>query len=299
MVQMFDLLSIILELHFSIPFQDVMGQSRFYAGGKDETEISKILTSMRVCNQYYFSIDYSNFDATISSWLISDAFSIIREAFVLSDDQAVWFDVMVHDFIHKELVLNEGCGVVHRGVPSGSMWTQIIDSLVNILAIKTYFIAMHAEAEMMTMGDDNIIFTNFDTSLDGISSYVRKNFGLDIKVDEKSAVGRSDTQQGVKFLSRFWRWTGQYRHPNQLLSRMAFPERFRNYSAEVTPEMVVYAFILTYNLGMVELIDTQRFIRENPFSKSQIYGKVDSRYLPGALAFIIEYTKKRDYIAVS
>lgn len=295
MVQMYDLISVVNELQFSIPFQEAMARKQFYAGGKDSYEISSILSNNRTRFKYYFSIDYSNFDATISSWLIEDAFQIIKETFILNDEMSRRFDIMVHDFIHKEIVLNEGILKAHRAVPSGSMWTQLIDSIVNAIAIITYFIAIGEKAEMMTMGDDNIIFTNAITTLETISSYIRKNFGLDIKIDDKSAVGRTNDPKGVKFLSRFWRWDGQYRHPYLLLSRMLFPERFRSYNDEVKPELVVYAFILTYNLGMAELMNCQRFMNDlGPISRKEVLRKVDSRYLPGSLAFILEYTRRKD-----
>lgn len=295
MVQMFDLLSIVLELQFSNPFQEVIGGKEVYAGGKDEYQLHSIITDMKQRGRYYYSIDYSNFDATISSWLIEDAFSVIKSAFILNPEQEKMFDIMEHDFIHKTLILNEGEMRVHRGVPSGSMWTQIVDSLVNLLAIKTYFIAMGHDVSMTTMGDDNVIFTNWNTSIANLASYVCKNFGLDIKIEDKSAMGLSAEKKGIKFLSRFWRWDGQYRHPNQLLSRMLFPERFRAYNEEVTPELVVYAFILTYGLGMAELIDCIRFMQDNRLIKKEmLFEKVDSRYLPGSLAFIREYTKRRD-----
>lgn len=295
MVSMYDLISIVNELQFSVPFQGAIGAEPLYAGGKDMYELSSIVNSMRTKYTKYFSIDFSHYDSTVSSWLIEDAFKVVRSAFgKLSVEQERLFDIMVHDFIHKTFILNEGCLRVHRGVPSGSMWTQIIDSIVNVLVSGTYFIAIHKEAEFIAMGDDNLITTNYETSISNLASYIMKNFGLIVKVEAKSKMGSTKSREGVKFLSRYWRWDGQYRDPHQLLSRMLFPERFRNYNDEVTPDLVLYAFILTYGLGMAKLIDVPRFMREHPnLRKELLYSKVDSRYLPGSLAFIREYTRRR------
>lgn len=291
-VSMVDLIVIIAELMFAKPVQDFMASKDFYAGGKDATEISGIITNWRVKYDKFMSIDYSAFDQTISSWLIEDAFSVFRGCFNLSEEMGRMFDVIVHDFIHKDFVLEEGVLHSDKGVPSGSMFTQIIDTIVNLLVVKTYFNSINSKAEMIVMGDDNAIFTNSLHSIDDMASYIIKNFGLVVKTDDKSNEG-STKKDDVKFLSRYWRFDGQWRHSHQLLSRLLYPERFRNYSKEVGPEHVIFAFILTYRLGMHELMDITKFLSDYPISDKYILDQVDSRYLPGSMAYIREYTLKR------
>lgn len=289
-VSMIDLIQIIGELKFSKPIQDYLSTVPYYAGGKSEKAISSIITGNRMKYDRFLSIDYSSFDQTISSWLIEDAFSIIRTAFKdISEEESALFDVIVHDFIHKDFILNEGVLHSDKGVPSGSMFTQIIDSIVNVLVIKTYFHHLKSSCDMITMGDDNAIFTNATIHLEDLSSYLSKNFGLIVKTDDKSSEGLTK-HNNVKFLSRYWTWHGEWRHPNQLISRMIFPERHRNYDNVIGPEHVLFAFLLTYRLGVEKLIDSGRFTHDYPISKRFILDKVDSRYLPGALAFIREYT---------
>jgi hypothetical protein len=288
-VSMIDLVQIICELMFSNPIQNYLGGMSYYAGGKNESTIGGYITNWRIKFNKFLSIDYSSFDQTISSWLIEDAFSIIKAAFVMDEKQSNLFDIIVNDFIHKDFVLNEGLLHSDRGVPSGSMFTQIIDSLVNLLVIKTYFNSINAKADMMCMGDDNVIFTNANISINDLASYTMKNFGLIVKTDDKSNEGNTKKNE-VKFLSRFWRFDGQYRHPHQLISRMLYPERHRNYTNEIGPEHVIFAFILTYKLGMEQLMDVRKFMHDYPISREYVMNNVDSRYLPGALAYIREYT---------
>lgn len=291
-VSMVDLVVIVAELIFAKPVQDFMATQNFYAGGKDATDISGIITNWKVKYDKFMSIDYSSFDQTISSWLIEDAFSVIREAFVLDERMGKLFDVVVHDFVHKDFVLEEGILHSDKGVPSGSMFTQIIDTIVNVIVVLTYFNAINSKAEMIVMGDDNAIFTNDPHSIEDMADYIMKNFGLVVKTDDKSNEG-STKRDDVKFLSRYWRWDGQWRNSHQLLSRLLYPERFRNYSTEVGPEHVIFAFILTYRLGMHELLDISRFLSDYPISDKYIMDKVDSRYLPGSMAYIREYTLKK------
>lgn len=288
-VSMVDLFTIIAELMFAKPIQKFLATQFFYAGGKNPNEISGILTGWRTRYKRFLSIDYSSFDQTISSWLIEDAFKVIKSAFRLSPKQDKLFDVVVHDFIHKDFIISEGVLHSDKGVPSGSMFTQIIDTLVNWIVIQTYFNMIGQQAEMIIMGDDNAIYTNAEVDIEHLASYVDHNFGLIIKSDDKSNEG--DTfKKDVKFLSRYWRYDGQWRHPYQLLSRILYPERHRNYDSSVGPEHVIFAFILTYQKGMEELIDTRKFLHDFPISRRYVLENVDSRYLPGALAYIREYT---------
>lgn len=289
-VSMIDLVVIIAELMFAKPIQDFMAQQTFYAGGKDELKISEIITNWRVRYNRFLSIDYKAFDQSISSWLIQDAFEIIKSGFIMNEKEERLFDIIINDFINKTFILNEGLLDSHRGVPSGSMFTQIIDTIVNVLVVQTFFFSMNEEASMIVMGDDNAIFTSCQVELDDLASYIRKNFGLEVDTSDKSNVGNTK-KDNVKFLSRFWRFDGQWRHPNQLLSRLLYPERFRNYTDEIGPEHVIYAFILTYKLGMIRFLDVSRFLQDYPISKKFIMDKVDSRYLPGSLAYIREYTQ--------
>lgn len=291
-VSMVDLIVIVAELMFAKPVQEFMAKEIFYAGGKDATDISGIITNWKVKYDKFMSIDYSAFDQTISSWLIRDAFAVLKEAFDLEGDMDKIYDIIVHDFVHKDFVLEEGILHSDKGVPSGSMFTQIIDTIVNVLVVQTYFNAINSKEEMIVMGDDNAIFTNSQHSIEDMASYIMKNFGLVVKTDDKSNEGNTKVDD-VKFLSRYWRFDGQWRHKNQLLSRLLYPERFRAYNAEVGPEHVIFAFILTYRLGMHELIDINRFLSDYPISEKYVMEKVDSRYLPGSMAYIREYTLKK------
>lgn len=286
-VCMVDLIQIVCELMFSRPVQDRLSKMEFYGGGKNDEWFRYFVSDCRSKFPKFISIDYSSFDQTISSWLIKDSFAILKECFSLDEEQSKLFDLVEHDFIHKDLILNEGVLHLHKGVPSGSMFTQIIDSMVNFLAISTYFNHLGKRRRMNIMGDDNLIFCDADVEMADIASYIRKNFGLIIKVDDKSNEG--DTQRShPKYLSRYWRFDGPWRHPYLIWSRMLFPERFRQYSEQVTPYHVILAYILTYSAGAREFINVEKFRAEHPISLKEL-DIVDSRYIPGVAAYLREY----------
>lgn len=288
-VSMVALPVIMAELMFSKPFQDHLVKEEFYAGGKDEVQLSKIILDWRASHQKFISIDYSSYDQTISSWLIEDAFDVISSAFIMNDDEKLIYKAIVHDFINKDFIVGEGVVHSERGIPSGSMFTQIIGSLINVIVVSTYFNSIRdLKFKLMAMGDDNIIFCSMRTKMEELASYLAKNFGLIVKTDDKSNEG--STKLDPKFLSRFWTYSGRWRHPNSLISRLAFPERFRDYSGDTKPQHVIMAFILTYDKGMRELMNTVKFYQDYPIIDTEVWARVDSRYLPGSLAY------QRDYV---
>lgn len=285
-VSMIDFYQILMEIQYAMPFQRLLAKYQFYAGGKDIEEIGKYISHARKDNHYYTSIDYSSFDQTISNWLIKDAFDIVKCAFKKVDEDE--FTTIVDDFINKKFISNDSIIVSNKGVPSGSMFTQIIDSLVNLLVIKTYFNSISRNLRhCMIMGDDNIFFTRDPISVEKLSTYVKKNFGLIINPDKCNSgeCNSSDPQ----FLSRKWGPDGSYRDIGTLISKMAFPERFREYNEQVTPELVFLSYIDGYKYSMMKHFYVDRFFMDNP----ELIAKKDEiplDVLPGMLRYLKTYT---------
>jgi hypothetical protein len=298
LVSMIDLIQIIAELRFARPFQRYIGNRRYYAGGKSARDISSIIFNMRAKWTNYVSLDYSRFDQTISSWLIYDAFDVVKAAFrsFNQEEEQIW-NIVVHDFIHKTFVTKDGFVQSHKGVPSGSMFTQIIDSIVNRLMITTFLKTKKIEGEMIIMGDDNLLYyrrpsSGADIRIE-IASYLQKNFGITCN-GEKSSYGTSG--DNPEFLSRTWRLDGEWRHPNVLTSKLLFPERFRRYDAISTPALVVYSYILAYGAGMRELIDVAQFLLDFEFKPADLE-RMDSRNMPGYLKYTYHNTKELSALA--
>lgn len=285
LVWMEDIQHVISECRYATPIQRAMAKVSWYAGGKDPGQIRTIVSNNRLHNNYWITLDYSQFDASMSDWLIADAFEVLKSAFEHVDEE-LW-RIIVDDFIHKNLILGDGVLHVDKGVPSGSMFTQIIDSLVNRIMIETFLISCGLSGQMIIMGDDNCLFTNEKIEPEVVASYISKNFGVKVNASKTQDGRRSDYPE---FLSRVWRPDGEWRHPLVLLSKLAFPERFRHYSQSVTPAEVLYGYILTYRPGMVQLMDVARFLEDHPSFNEKTLAKVDNRLLPGALGYIRQYT---------
>lgn len=267
LVSMVDIKVIVSELRYAKPFQQYLSNFDWYAGGKNDAQLSALLNNWRYSNKYWLSIDYSGFDQSISNWLIMESFDIIESCFTRDDNfDELLFKAIKHDFCNKYFI--DGSGKLrfsNKGVPSGSMFTQIIDTLVNRLMILTYVFAKGIDVRdvhMCIMGDDNIIFTREGVSRDDLEGYLNSNFGVLVNAS-KSSAGTRD--QDPEFLSRYWSYGGAYRHWKHLVLKMCYPERFRDYlGGKVHPELVLYSYILAYPISMAGMIDLHDFYYDYP-----------------------------------
>jgi hypothetical protein len=287
-VSMADLLFLIVELRFMKPIQDFLNTRTWYTGGKDRNHIAMEISDGRANFNNWISIDYSSFDQTLPPWLIEDVWNVFKEAFILTDDDSKLLDAVIHDTIHKDFILAEGIAHSDVGLPSGYNFTNAGGSACNRVIWLTYAIANKIKSKMIACGDDNLIFTEKPIIAEDLASYIGKNFGMVINPD-KSDSGRCN-KEFPTFLACEWRLDGQFRHPLILLSRLLYPERHRRYNESVRPEHVLYAYILTYRLGMEKLLDVNRFFRDYPFMNPRyVLDTVDDRYMPGAFQFMRHY----------
>jgi len=134
-----------------------------------------------------YGIDFSSFDTKVPPWLIRVAFDILRqnvnfETFdgkqVGKEDAQKWknvWDAMVWYFINTPILMPDGRMFRKlRGVPSGSWWTQMIDSVVNYILVE--YLADCQEVEirnLKVLGDD---------------SAFRAGNGFDLAVAEKDCL---------------------------------------------------------------------------------------------------------------
>lgn len=273
LVNMIDYRQIISEMVFSIPLQDAMSYCTFYIGSRNPDELSRLINDRRGSSKFWISLDYSSFDQSIPGWLIEEAFDVLWNCYdpKLAKPWKWLWDAMVFDFIHAPIVGPDGVLYYRKdGVPSGSMFTQIIDTIVNWLMIETWKIMKEKELgylismNMLICGDDNLIFMRDECDPKQLEaemlSYIEHNFGVKGHAD-KLGTGNC-RRDDPHFLSRDWRLSGAWREWHELVGHMLYPERFRDYfkNAEMRPEMILWSYILAYPQGMKDFIDVKYFV---------------------------------------
>jgi hypothetical protein len=264
-VFMVDVMTIIGESKFGAPLNEWLKSYSYTAIGKDDPWITHYVGEQRNKGMSFISLDYSKYDSTIPSWLIHSAFDVIRAAF--SEYDSTLLAVIEEDFINKNIITAEGVIHASHGNPSGSRLTAIINGICNEIITETWMSAYSLKGVCNIMGDDNLIFLDGihkvnDALVTSISQYIMHNFGIQVNPD-KSNFGswRSDPE----YMSRYWGFAGPYRCMGEIISLIGYPERWRPYKrkdVQLTPEMIIYSYVLAYRRTMDELMDTERFLRD-------------------------------------
>nr|CUS18593.1 RNA dependent RNA polymerase [Beauveria bassiana partitivirus 2] len=116
-----------------------------------------------------YGLDFSSFDTKVPAWIIYAAFDIVKqnvnfETFngkpVSPADRQKWknvWDGMVWYFVNTPILMPDGRMFRKlRGVPSGSWWTQIIDSVVNYIINQYLADCQRVEIRnLKVLGDDS------------------------------------------------------------------------------------------------------------------------------------------------
>lgn len=191
-------------------------------------------------------LDYSKYDTTISAEMIRRAFSILRTWFSEFEREKFGWEIVIKYFVHTPIVMPNGhlyTGKNH-GVPSGSYFTQLIDSIVNVAlcyAMSSRFGFSFAERGIYVLGDDSILRIRGKFSLKEMSTYV-ESLGMKLHADEKTIVGLNH------FLGAVWEKGKPDAPLDELTKKAVYPEQFRKYEGNFAhgPEDVLRSYATSY-----------------------------------------------------
>lgn len=262
---------------------------------KPSSLIGMQMRKASIFNSHYVSMDASKFDTTIQAGVIHACFEALRTWFNL--EQRIYkdvtvgrvFDIVENYFIHTPIVMpgpDKPClysGKRH-GVPSGSYFTQIVDSYANTamaFALSDEFNLNIHDDEIFVLGDDLLLFTNSEPNLPKYAQFLTDKFHMRMNL-KKSVSGNSSDR--IHFLGREWVAGVPVRSFANVVQRSVNPERYRDYGEDKTSgaRLVLNSYGLTamiegmppgfelgtYQLGNVLMKDqyvsglTQYLIRE-------------------------------------
>lgn len=191
-------------------------------------------------NKYYVSMDASKFDTTVSRPVIRAAFASLRTWF--DPDEVVGFNTTVKEvfdlvedyFIYTPIVMPcDGKPQLARGkdhgVPSGSYFTQLVDSFANVCMVGTLSWHYHLNvqrSDIWVLGDDMLFFSNKQPDLVSYAKLLSDKYGMNMNV-EKSLCGNS--HDPIHFLGRVWYNGLPIRSFEEMVERAVAPESFRKY----------------------------------------------------------------------
>lgn len=217
----------ILSTTFSKPCYEELVGRRAFAFGASFRSIGSRLVDMQSRKRYIYALDFSGFDASLAPKLIDDAFGILRTHLELDSEHAKFWRRMVNDFIHTRIVLPDGSmWQVHRGVPSGSAFTSLVDSVCNIIILNYIWIRLTGRPlrskDVFVLGDDSVVAHDWHFEISAIESAAAE-LGIIVSTEKSLRVALGGR---VPFLGHDWKAGRPHREPYEIARRLAFPERF-------------------------------------------------------------------------
>nr|WJE88696.1 MAG: RNA-dependent RNA polymerase [Halyomorpha halys partiti-like virus 1] len=191
-------------------------------------------------------LDWSKIDKTIQPWLIRDCFLILSELIdfgkVLDSDGKTWkvrewrsirrWRYMINYFINTPVRTCKGERfLIKGGVPSGSCFTNLIDSIVNLLVIRYLSyetLGQYPKGELI-LGDDAAIVVQGTMNLEDWAALALEKFGMVINVS-KSYV--TTNPRNVHFLGHFNADGIPFKNQDFLIASFIQPEYSRRTAAE-------------------------------------------------------------------
>lgn len=184
-------------------------------------------------------VDYRQFDKSIPPWLIRDAFTIVFDSIdfhhVIDSEGKTWpvrpdrtlrrVKKLINYFINTPVRLPTGERFRKTGgVPSGSVFTNIIDTIVNCIVMRylLYDTTGSLPVADMYLGDDSFIIAKGNVDLDLIAEVAKEKFSMIVHPD-KSYV--TTNPKNIQFLGYFNSSGLPFKGQDFLLASFIFPER--------------------------------------------------------------------------
>nr|APG78257.1 RdRp [Hubei partiti-like virus 12] len=190
--------------------------------------------------------DWSRFDSSIPAWLIRDVFNYMSDWFdfghVLDSEGKIWpvnpdqsinrYNKLVQYFINTPIRLPNGERFrKNHGIPSGSMFTNIMDTFIN--GIVTRYLTYHCTGRLpygdVYYGDDSVIIVQKPFNVENFSKLAFDTFGMTVNVD-KSYV--TDEITNLHWLGFYCNYGTPIRNNEFLYASYIFPEHRVNNTLE-------------------------------------------------------------------
>lgn len=299
LVWMAPIATTLLSTRFSAVCHSGLERKLPFAYGFSSVEKAARISSLSSKHRYIYSLDFSGFDSSLSNSIIRDAFSILSTHLELTDEDEKLLGRIIDDFVHTRLVTPDGDMYrVHGGVPSGSSFTSLVDSVCNLIITQYAWISITGRAlradQIWILGDDVIIADDKKLTLPMLAS-ATSVLGVVINVEKSSVAGYSHEggAEPVHFLGHYWISGRMHRPVRELAVRLAFPERWHKQSK--ARSMARFVSMMADAFEMLEIAqkiwptsDTweliSKLLSEIDTSEEQ---DLDLRYdLPGRLRFL-------------
>lgn len=135
--------------------------SPIYIGKNIYRDMPRDITLLSDCEDAtFYGFDFSSFDSSVVPWIIDAMFDILADLVHVREPIAL---EIARTFFQKTPLLmpNGDLYIVETGVPSGSMFTQLIDSMVNLTLIYAFadYFELRNLSPVKVLGDDSAFWS--------------------------------------------------------------------------------------------------------------------------------------------
>jgi len=163
---------------------------------------------------YNIEFDWSGWDSTVIADKIAAAFSVFRRMFPPSVEIDNAFVYFCDGLINKYTICPDGNFFkVTRGMPSGSGWTTIVNSMVNALIMEELLISygpfVGLSSSYQVSGDDGNLFFDkkFKFSKTKLVRFCKRRFNMDIEITSVGPPISADPDKSATFNKMCLYWT--------------------------------------------------------------------------------------------
>lgn len=277
----------IIESRFARPLiQTYLTRNTTMAFGNSSFELGAEIA--RIDNSFgqTYGLDFSKFDSSVSASLIYAAFDILATWFTPQERNEFGWNIMVDYFIKTPIVMPNGklyTGKRH-GVPSGSYFTQMVDSIANTIVqfyLASKFNYSLSWEDFKVLGDDVIVSIPREVNLSDLANEV-SSFGMHLHSES------SKSKRYAHFLGATWVKGIPFRPHGEILKKMVYPENYRVYPSKTWKGRYHLAIqlIMQYCSAYANAVDflprTNSIDRwdESPVFYNQAYRDQDLKVIP-------------------
>lgn len=172
-----------------------------------------------------YALDFSKYDATIPTRILRTAFEILATHFDFSEEGKVAWSRVINYFQHTPILMPDGnVYQKHVGVPSGSYFTQMIDSLANYIVIQYMALLVAKEPisdrRLNVLGDDSLFSLADWVDIERFAQ-IAASLGMTVNVLKS---GRYRDGEAPSFLGHEWHAGIPDRPRSEIVKRIVFPE---------------------------------------------------------------------------
>jgi len=205
--------------------EQFMNMDTFYYIGEDPvTGVSRLIEGIPPDREQFVVFDWSGFDSSVHVYEIEFAFDLLESMLIFPDRASeLVFKYVKTLFISRKLASPDGRVFLRiGGVPSGSYFTHIVDSIINYVRIKYLLYRLNIKYDLIRTHGDDCLVTLID-HVEDLTGIVNEGAseGWFINSDKSNLTGY---KHEIEFLGRRSKYGTNYRDELRGFRLLVYPE---------------------------------------------------------------------------